>query len=147
MEITFYGHACFALSQEKTKILIDPWLRQNPVIKEFPAGLKPNLILVTHGHGDHLGDAVEIAKAADCPILSTPEVVYHCSKSGAKTSAAHFGGTVRFDSGSGLAFLFDYGRRRPGLCRTPLRFYHQILSEEFLSCRGYLSLLGHEADR
>ena len=99
MEITFYGHACFALSQEKTKILIDPWLRQNPVIKEFPAGLKPNLILVTHGHGDHLGDAVEIAKAADCPVLSTPEVVAHCAKSGAKTSAAHFGGTVRFDFG------------------------------------------------
>ncbi|MBI5967004.1 MAG: metal-dependent hydrolase [Deltaproteobacteria bacterium] len=99
MEVTFYGHACFSLRQEKTNILIDPWLRQNPMVKEFPADLKPNLILVTHGHADHLGDAVEIAKAADCPILSTPEVGYHCAKGGANILAGHLGGTVRFDFG------------------------------------------------
>ena len=97
MEITFYGHSCFLLSQGKTGILIDPWLRQNPSVKEFPAALRPSLILVSHGHNDHLGDAVEIAKASDCPILSTPEVCFHCGKAGAKVSPAHFGGTVRFD--------------------------------------------------
>jgi len=99
MELTFYGHSCFYLQKKDTGVLIDPWLRQNPVVKEFPAKLKPSLILVSHGHGDHLGDAVEIAKGANCPILSTPEVIYHCGKGGAKTMPGHYGGTVRFDFG------------------------------------------------
>lgn len=99
MEIIFYGHSCFYLRQGEKGILIDPWLRQNPSVKEFPTNLRPNLIMVSHGHGDHLGDAVEIAKTAECPILSTPEVVHHCAKGGAKIQAGHYGGTVFFDFG------------------------------------------------
>src|SRR5947207_12576055 len=74
IQITWLGHAAFELvSSGGTDILIDPFLTKNPAT---PAELKdlsryhPNFILVTHSHGDHLGDAVELAKMTKAKIVS-----------------------------------------------------------------------------
>ena len=74
IQITWLGHAAFELvSSGGTDILIDPFLTKNPAT---PAELKdlshyhPNFILVTHSHGDHLGDAVELAKMSKAKIVS-----------------------------------------------------------------------------
>jgi L-ascorbate metabolism protein UlaG (beta-lactamase superfamily) len=74
IQITWLGHAAFELvSSSGTDILIDPFLTKNPAT---PAELKdlsryhPNFILVTHSHGDHLGDAVELAKMSKAKIVS-----------------------------------------------------------------------------
>jgi L-ascorbate metabolism protein UlaG (beta-lactamase superfamily) len=97
MIITYYGHACFGLEDGKYCILIDPWLKENPLVTHVPDGLSPNLILVTHGHPDHLGDTVEIAKQSGATIISTPEVCYYCAKQGVKIDLVHYGGTLTFD--------------------------------------------------
>ena len=74
IQITWLGHAAFELvSSGGTRILIDPFLKENPAT---PAGFKdlsrykPNYILVTHSHGDHLGDAIEIAKASRAKLVT-----------------------------------------------------------------------------
>ncbi len=74
IQITWLGHAAFELvSSGGTRILIDPFLKANPATPaEFKdlSRYKPNFILVTHSHGDHLGDAIEIAKASKARIVS-----------------------------------------------------------------------------
>jgi L-ascorbate metabolism protein UlaG (beta-lactamase superfamily) len=95
--ITYYSHACFGLGDGKHNILIDPWFKENPMAKKIPAGLNPDLILVTHGHHDHLGDSVEIAKESGATIISTPEVCHYCEKLGVKVDRIHYGGTLKFD--------------------------------------------------
>ena len=64
MQIRFLGHAAFELSDGDTSVLIDPFLSGNPKAAAAAEDLSPDAILLTHGHGDHLGDTVSIAKRA-----------------------------------------------------------------------------------
>ena len=80
-ELTWNGHAAFTVKTPKGKILlIDPWLRNplNPAAKEgadpVAALEKVDYILITHGHGDHVGEAVEIAKRTGAQLVSNPEL-------------------------------------------------------------------------
>ncbi|MDT4966991.1 MAG: hypothetical protein QOJ64_1728 [Acidobacteriota bacterium] len=74
IEITWLGHAAFEIvSSGGTRILIDPFLKENPATPpEFKdlSRYKPNFILVTHSHGDHMGDAIEIAKAKKAKLVT-----------------------------------------------------------------------------
>lgn len=74
IQITWLGHAAFEIvSSGGTKILIDPFLKGNPATPpEFKdlSRYKPNFILVTHSHGDHMGDAIEIAKASRAKVVT-----------------------------------------------------------------------------
>ncbi|NOZ83083.1 MAG: metal-dependent hydrolase [Euryarchaeota archaeon] len=63
MKITYHGHACFELSGSR-RVLIDPFISGNPSARVKPEELEPEVLLVTHGHEDHLGDALDIAKRA-----------------------------------------------------------------------------------
>jgi len=96
-KVKFYGHSCVAIQNDDKTVLIDPFLEGNPLVHYFPVDLKPSVILVTHGHDDHLGDAVRLSKAGGVPIVATPELAHYCEKRGAKVIGAHFGGTVKFD--------------------------------------------------
>jgi L-ascorbate metabolism protein UlaG (beta-lactamase superfamily) len=98
--IRFFGQAAFRLEEGDTQVLIDPFFEGNPFLSGAPADLKPSNILVTHAHGDHLGDAVPLAKRHGATILSTPEVASYCAKQGAAVEAAHIGGTVKYPWGS-----------------------------------------------
>ena len=74
-EITFLGHACFLLQdKEKETLLFDPYLKENPLAPLKPEELKPDYILISHAHHDHLGEAYEIAGACNATIISTPEI-------------------------------------------------------------------------
>jgi L-ascorbate metabolism protein UlaG (beta-lactamase superfamily) len=74
IKITWLGHAAFEIvSSGGTRILIDPFLKENPATPaEFKdlSRYKPNFILVTHSHGDHLGDAIEIAKSSKAKLVT-----------------------------------------------------------------------------
>ena len=74
IQITWLGHAAFELvSSGGTRILIDPFLKENPATPaEFKdlSRYKPNFILVTHSHGDHMGDAIEIARASKAKLVT-----------------------------------------------------------------------------
>ena len=74
MDIRFLGHAAFELSDGDTSVLIDPFLSGNPKAAAKPEDLDPTTILLTHGHGDHLGDTVDIAKRTGAPVLAITEL-------------------------------------------------------------------------
>jgi L-ascorbate metabolism protein UlaG (beta-lactamase superfamily) len=95
MKITFLGHAGFLLAGEMN-ILIDPFLTGNPVATVTPDELTADLIFVSHGHGDHLGDAISLAKKTGATIVSVFEIATYCSKYGVQTHPMHIGGSNRF---------------------------------------------------
>jgi L-ascorbate metabolism protein UlaG (beta-lactamase superfamily) len=96
LKVTWYGHAAFLLeSPAGTKVLIDPWL-QNP--KAPPNALRDiaaDLILVTHGHNDHIGNTVEIAARTGARVVAIHEVALYLGRKGvANVQAMNKGGTV-----------------------------------------------------
>ncbi|MGC9222047.1 MAG: metal-dependent hydrolase [Solirubrobacteraceae bacterium] len=99
MEIKYYGHAAFDLVQGETSVLIDPFLTGNPKASVSADQLNPNAILLTHGHGDHVGDTVAIAKRTGAPVLAIVEIAGELSQDGVQALDINMGGTVEFDWG------------------------------------------------
>src|SRR5947209_12725155 len=100
MEICFLGHACFELSEGDTRVLIDPFLSGNPKAAAQAADLDPSAILLTHGHADHIGDTVDIAKRVGCPVLAIVELAQELGGDGVEqVFDPNLGGTVKFDWG------------------------------------------------
>ncbi len=99
--ITWLGHAAFEIiSGEGTRVLIDPFLKNNPATPEAKKDLaqyKPKAILVTHSHGDHLGDAVEIAKASGAPIVGDYDMVSGLKLKDDRKMGGNVGGKMVFD--------------------------------------------------
>ena len=99
IQVTSLGHATFLVeSSGGTRIMIDPWLRQNPatpdVLKD-PTRYRLNAVLVTHSHFDHSGDAVEIAKSAKAPLISAYEWVSAQSLPDKLKMGGNVGGTFK----------------------------------------------------
>lgn len=99
MKITFQGHSCFTIESGGHAIIIDPFLSGNPAAVIKPADVKVEAVLVTHGHSDHLGDAVEIAKKNGSDIIAPFELVNYCTAKGAKGHPMHIGGGHDFPFG------------------------------------------------
>ena len=95
MKITFTGHAGFYLEGPQ-KILIDPFISENPNTPVKNKDLAPELILITHGHNDHLGDALEIAQNTGAPILTSFDLAKYLSRPGVNTIGINIGGTYSF---------------------------------------------------
>jgi L-ascorbate metabolism protein UlaG (beta-lactamase superfamily) len=96
IKITWLGHATFRIETPGGKtILIDPWVMGNPMCPEKDKDVKQlDIMLCTHGHGDHIGDAVEIAKKHKPVIVGIPELCGWLEKKGVKqTAAMNKGGT------------------------------------------------------
>jgi L-ascorbate metabolism protein UlaG (beta-lactamase superfamily) len=99
MEIKFYGHATFDLVDGDTSVLIDPFLTGNPKASVSAEELEPSAILLTHGHGDHMGDVVSIAKRTGAPVLAIVEIAHELAEAGLNALDINMGGTVEFDWG------------------------------------------------
>lgn len=99
MEIRFLGHAAFALSHEGTTVLIDPFLTGNPKAAASADELEATTILLTHGHADHIGDTVAIAKRTGAPVVAIVELAGELAADGVATHDPNLGGTVAFDWG------------------------------------------------
>lgn len=101
MKIQFLGHSAFLIESGSTKVLIDPFILGNPLagddLEEYS---DVNYILVTHGHGDHVGDSVEIAKTSGATIVANFEIVQHLSQFGVKCHPMHIGGRYQFEFGT-----------------------------------------------
>lgn len=98
-KVRFLGHSAFEVEMGGRKILIDPFLNGNPQAPVKPGDVHPHYIVVTHGHGDHLGDAVEIAIKNKATIIAPYEIAVYCANKGARTHAMHIGGSYPFDFG------------------------------------------------
>lgn len=96
MQVTFLGHAGFLLAGSKS-VLIDPFITGNPVANTRTRDLRPDLILVSHGHDDHLGDAVEIARQSGATVVSVFELANFCTRHGVEAHPMHIGGSHQFD--------------------------------------------------
>lgn len=91
--VTWLGHASFALQIDGHHVLIDPFLTGNPVASASADALQADFILVSHGHGDHTGDAVAIAKRTGALCIANFEVANWLAEQGVeKTHAQHIGG-------------------------------------------------------
>ena len=123
--ITFYGHACFTLEADGRRVVIDPFLTGNPAADISADRLpKVDAVLLSHGHGDHLGDAVPIAQRDRAPIVATYELAQFCEQRGAAVHAMHIAGAHQFPLGRvKLVPAFHGGRAqvvvlRPGQAHT-----------------------------
>lgn len=99
LKVTFLGHSCVMATDGKYSIIIDPFLTGNPQATLKAENVKVGWVLVTHGHGDHLGDAVPLAKANDATIIAPNELAVYVSKQGAKAHNMHIGGACNFPFG------------------------------------------------
>ncbi|MEP7291310.1 MAG: metal-dependent hydrolase [Chloroflexota bacterium] len=98
IKLTWLGHSAFALEIDAHAVLIDPFLTGNPLGAAAPEDLAAEYILLTHGHGDHLGDTVAIAKRTGAPVITNFEISNWLEAQGvAKTYGINGGGT--YDAG------------------------------------------------
>ena len=99
MDIRFLGHSAFELSDGNTRVLIDPFLSGNPKAAVSADDVNPTTILLTHGHGDHIGDTVAIAKRTGAPVVAIVELANEIGEEGVEVFDPNLGGTVEFDWG------------------------------------------------
>ncbi|PZS10089.1 MAG: metal-dependent hydrolase [Solirubrobacterales bacterium] len=99
-EVRFLGHACFTLSDGDTTVLIDPFLTGNPKAAIAAQDVAATTILLTHGHVDHIGDTVAIAKRTGAPVVAIKELADEIGEEGVEVHDPNLGGTVKFDWGS-----------------------------------------------
>jgi L-ascorbate metabolism protein UlaG (beta-lactamase superfamily) len=99
MEVRFLGHACFELSDGDTTLLIDPFLTGNPKAAISADDAAATTILLTHGHGDHIGDTVAIAKRTGAPVVAIVELAGELAEDGLDVRDPNLGGSVKFDWG------------------------------------------------
>ncbi|MBI4810853.1 MAG: metal-dependent hydrolase, partial [Ignavibacteriales bacterium] len=96
IRLTWFGHSAFLLESPKGKrILIDPWLENPKAPQEAKDISNVDLILITHGHGDHIGNTIEIAKRTHAKVFAIYEIYVHLTSQGVGTAnGMNKGGTV-----------------------------------------------------
>ena len=101
MKVIYYGHACFSVVVGGKNLLFDPFITGNPLAKNIDVKNVPaDFILVSHGHEDHLADAVEIAKRTKALVIANYEVATWLNKQGApRVHPLNHGGGFQFDFG------------------------------------------------
>ncbi|MEH3054447.1 MAG: metal-dependent hydrolase [Patulibacter minatonensis] len=102
MSIRYLGHSAFEITSGSTTLLIDPFLTGNPKASVSADDVDPSVILLTHGHGDHLGDTVAIAERTGASVLAIVELANEIAGNlpdGHTVFDPNIGGTVTFDWG------------------------------------------------
>ncbi len=100
MDIRFLAHSAVELIDGETRILMDPFITGNPKATVSADELQPTHILLTHGHADHYGDVVEIAKRTGAPVVAMAEIASELAELGVDpVHDPNLGGTVAFDWG------------------------------------------------
>ena len=100
MDIRFLGQSCFEFSAGDTRLLVDPFLTGNPKAAASADEVDPTHILLTHGHADHLGDTVDIAKRTGAPVVAIVELAGEIGEEGVDVIDPNIGGTVELDFAS-----------------------------------------------
>jgi L-ascorbate metabolism protein UlaG (beta-lactamase superfamily) len=100
VDIRFLGQSCFEIKAGGATVLTDPFLTGNPKGAASADEMEPDVILLTHGHADHLGDTVDIAKRTGATVVAIVELAAEISGNGVENVLdPNLGGTVTFDWG------------------------------------------------
>ncbi|MDQ6599922.1 metal-dependent hydrolase [Bacillus salipaludis] len=99
MKISYHGHSIVQIQTEGKTILIDPFIRGNSLTDLNVEAVNPDVILLTHGHNDHVGDTVEIAKRTGALVVANADLTTYLSWQGVQTHGMNIGGAYQFDFG------------------------------------------------
>ncbi|MBZ2175449.1 metal-dependent hydrolase [Schnuerera sp. xch1] len=101
MKITYLGHSAFIIEEQDFKAIIDPFISGNDLSTTKIGDIKGlTHIFVSHGHDDHIGDTIPLAKANNALVITNAEIAGYLSDKGLKTHAMHIGGKYKFDFGT-----------------------------------------------
>lgn len=113
-KLTWYGHATLGLETDSQKLLIDPFFSDNPAASASADETEADFILVSHGHGDHVGDTVEIAARTGALVISNFEIANWFGNQGVeKTHPQHIGGGFKHPFGYLKLTLAIHGSALP----------------------------------
>ncbi|GAB2569785.1 metal-dependent hydrolase [Gracilibacillus alcaliphilus] len=99
MKVSFHGQSCVKIETVNHTLLIDPFITGNSTSDLQADQQNPDVILLTHGHNDHVGDTVSIAKRTGCLVVAPNELAVYLESRGLKTHPMHIGGAHTFDFG------------------------------------------------
>ncbi|MFN7250660.1 MAG: metal-dependent hydrolase [Anaerobacillus sp.] len=99
MKVTYHGHSVVLIESNGKSLIIDPFLTGNGQTKIKADELNVDYILLTHGHNDHVGDTVHLAKQNNATVIAPFELATYLSWQGVNTHAMHIGGAFQFDIG------------------------------------------------
>jgi L-ascorbate metabolism protein UlaG (beta-lactamase superfamily) len=121
MEIKFHGHSCFELIEGETRVLIDPFLKpNNPAAVVTGDEVAPTHIAISHGHADHMADAVAVAKRTGAHCVAVVEIANWLEGLSVESvSDPNLGGTVSFDWGWIKLVPAWHTSTLPGSAETP----------------------------
>jgi L-ascorbate metabolism protein UlaG (beta-lactamase superfamily) len=99
VKITWYGHAAIGIETSGYHILVDPYFTGNPLASITAGQVNADFIMVSHGHSDHMGDTVAIAKRTGATVISNAEIAKWLGNQEISTHAQHIGGGHRYPFG------------------------------------------------
>lgn len=144
-KLIWYGHAALGLDTNGSHILVDPYLTGNPAASTTADSLKADFILVTHGHSDHVGDTVAIAKRTNAMVISNFEIAGWLQKQGVKyTHGQHLGGGFKYPFGYLKLTLAIHGSALPDGANggNPAGFLLTTLEDQKIYLAGDTGLFG-----
>ncbi len=113
-KVTWLSHSAFHIEHEGTTLLIDPFLTGNPLCPVKADEMETDYILVSHGHGDHVGDTVDIAKRTGATVISNFEICNWLNSQGIeKVHPQHIGGGFNFPWGRVKLTIAHHGSQLP----------------------------------
>lgn len=113
-QLTFLGHGTFQVETAGQTILIDPFLTDNPAASTTADAVSPDVIIVSHGHGDHVGDAVAIAKRTGALVIANFELCHWLGEQGVtNTHPQHIGGAHKHAFGTLKLTIAHHGSMLP----------------------------------
>ena len=114
MKLRYFSHSAFEITTNSgIKILIDPFLDDNPTSTVKSKDVSADYIILTHGHGDHIGDAFKIAKRTDPTFICVNELANYCISKGYKAHNMHIGGAHNFEFGRIKFTIAHHGSQTP----------------------------------
>jgi L-ascorbate metabolism protein UlaG (beta-lactamase superfamily) len=113
MKIKYLGHSALQIKSDKFEILIDPFLDDNPVSPIKSKDVNPNFVILTHAHGDHLGDSLKIAKKSNPLFICVNELAEWLKSKGLNAHNMHIGGSRNFEFGKLKFTIAHHGSITP----------------------------------
>jgi L-ascorbate metabolism protein UlaG (beta-lactamase superfamily) len=146
-KLTWYGHATLGLETGGYQVLVDPFFTGNPAASVSADTLRADYILITHGHGDHVGDAIPIAKRTQATVISNHEIATWAGNQGVKSHGQHLGGGYHHPFGYLKLTLALHGSALPDGSDggNPAGFLLTTLDEKKIYLAGDTGLFGDMA--